>query len=52
MTELHAHLRTEMGYAQERKQENADLPRLPARSLQVSDKVWLNAKNIRTRPPS
>jgi len=24
MTELHAHLRTEMGYAQERQQENAD----------------------------
>jgi len=52
MTELHAHLRTEMGDAQERKQENAGLRRLPAPSFQVSDKVWLNAKNIRTRPPS
>ena len=40
MMELHAHLRTEMGYAQERQQENADRGRLPAPSFQVGDKVW------------
>jgi len=47
MTQLHAHLRTEMGYAQEREQENADRHKLPAPSFQIRDKVWLNAKNIR-----
>jgi len=52
MTELHAYLRTEMGYAQERQQENADRRRVPAPSFQVGDKVCLNAKNIRTRRPS
>ena len=52
MTELHAHLRTEMGYAQEKQLENADRRRLPAPSFQVDDKVWLNAKNIRTHRPS
>ena len=52
MTELHAHLRTEIGYAQERQQENADRRRVPAPSFQVGDKVCLNAKNIRTRRPS
>jgi len=52
MTELHAHLRTEMGYAQERQQENTDRHRIPAPSFQIGDKVWLNAKNIRTRRPS
>jgi len=30
MTELHGHLRPEMGYAQERQEENADRYRLPA----------------------
>jgi len=52
MRELHAHLQTEMGYVQERQQENADGHRHPAPSFQVGDKVWLNAKNIRTRRPS
>jgi len=52
MTELGAHLRTEMGYAQERQQENADRHRIPAPSFQIGDKVWPNAKNIRTRRPS
>jgi len=52
MTELYAHLRTEMGYAQERQQENADRHRTPAPSFQIGDKVWLNAKNIRTQRPS
>jgi len=52
MTELPAHLRTVMGYAQERQGENADRHRLPAASFQVGDKAWLNAKNIRTRRPS
>jgi len=52
MTELQAHLRTEMGYVEERQQANADRRRLPAPSFQVVDKVWLNAKNIRTRRPS
>ena len=52
MTELHAHLRTEMGYAQERQEENADRHRIPAPSFQIGDKVWLNVKNIRTRRPS
>jgi len=52
MKELHAHLRTQMGYAQEWQQENAERRRLPAPSFQVGHKVWLNAKNIRTRRPS
>jgi len=52
MTELHAHVRTEMAYAQERQQENADRHRLPAPCFQVGDKVWLNAKNMKTRRPS
>jgi len=52
MTELHALLGTEMGYAQESQQENADRHRLPAPSFQIGDKVWLNAKNIRTCRPS
>ena len=52
MTELHAHLRTEMGYAQERQQENADRHRIPAPSFNIGDKVSLNAKNIRTQRPS
>jgi len=52
MTELHVHLRTEMGYAQERQQENPDRHRILAPSFKMADKVWLNAKNIRTRRPS
>lgn len=51
MTELHAHLRTEMAYAQERPQENADRRRLPAPFFQIGNKVWLNMKNIHTRRP-
>jgi len=47
MTELQAHFRTEVGYTQERQQENANRCRLPAPSFQVGNKVWLNAKNIR-----
>jgi len=41
-----------MGYAKERQQESADRHRLPALSFQVGNKVWLNAKNIRTPRPS
>jgi len=41
-----------MGCAQERQEENADRRRVPAPSFQVGDKVWLNAKNIRTCRPS
>ena len=52
MTELHAHLRTEMSYPHERQQENADRHRLPAPTFQIGSKVWLNAKNIRTQRPS
>jgi len=52
MTELNAHLGTEIGYTQERQQENADRHRIPAPSFQIGDKVWLNAKHIRTRRPS
>jgi len=52
MTELHADLRTEMGYAQERQQENTDRHRITAPSFQIGDQVWLNAKNLTTRRPS
>jgi len=52
MPELHAHLRTEIGYAQERQQENADRHRIPAAFFQIGEKVWLNGKNIRRRRPS
>jgi len=47
MTELHAHLRTEMGYAQDRQQKNVSRHRIPAPSFQIGDKGWLNPTNIR-----
>jgi len=52
MTELHAHLRTVMGYAQERYQENAVRCRLSPPCFQARDKVWLKAKRITIRRPS
>ena len=52
MEELHQHLRTELASAQEAHQASANRDRLPAPDFQVKDKVWLNARNIRTTRPS
>lgn len=52
MNGIHEHLRSEITYAQGRQQEGANAHRLPAPSFQPGDKVWLNAKNIRTRRPA
>jgi hypothetical protein len=52
MQDIYEHVKLEMGRAQERQQEQADRHRLPAPKYIVGDKVWLNARNIRTLRPS
>jgi len=52
MTELQAHIRTEMSYAQAGQQGNPDPRSVPAPSFPVGNQVWLNAKSIRTCRPS
>jgi hypothetical protein len=52
LTEIHSHLRTELGRAQDRHAYGADRNRLPAPQFLPGDKVWLNARNIATRRPS
>ena len=52
INEIHEHLRTEIGRAQDRQAGNADENRLPAPRFLPGDRVWLNAKNITTRRPS
>ena len=47
LSEIHEHLRTELNHAQQRYQDNADNRRLAAPRFLPSDKVWLNARNIR-----
>ena len=52
MQDITNHLQTEMHRAQLRHQEAYDEHHAPAPVLKVGDKVWLNAKNIKTRRPS
>ena len=52
LDEIHAVVKAEMAYAQARQQEGADRRRIPAPVFHIGDKVWLNAKNLRTRRPS
>ena len=52
ISEIHDHLRAEMGRAQDRQAGNADENRLPAPRFLPRDRVWLNARNITTRRPS
>ena len=52
LAEIHAHLRAELGRAQDRHAANADHGRIPATSFLPCDQVWLSAKNIVTRSPS
>ena len=52
LDEIHQHLRSEMRRAQEIQAEAADRRRLPAPTYQPGDRVWLNAKNIKTRRPA
>ena len=52
LSEIHDHLRTELNRAQQRYQDNADNRRIAAPRFLPGDKVWLNARNIRTRRPS
>ena len=52
LDEIHAVVKAEMAYAQARQQESADRRRIPAPVFHIGDKVWLNAKNLRTRRPS
>jgi hypothetical protein len=50
--EIHDHLRTELVRAQDRQAAGADAHRLPAPRFLPGDRVWLNAKNIKTRRPA
>lgn len=52
MSEIHDHARAELARAQVRHQDSADTRRLPAPHFQPGDKVYLDAKNIRTQRPS
>jgi transposase InsO family protein len=52
LSEIHSHLRTELLRAQMRYQDNADEHRIPAPNYQVGDKVWLDARNWKTRRPA
>jgi hypothetical protein len=46
---IHDHLRSEMVRAQLRYQDQADAHCLPAPNYQVGDRVWLDARNWKTR---
>ena len=52
LADLHDHLRVEMNRALKIQKEQANERRLPAPRYEPGDKVWLNAKNIKTRRPS
>ena len=51
ISEIHDHLRAEMGLTQDCQAGNADENRLPAPRFLPGDRVWLNAR-ITTRRPS
>jgi hypothetical protein len=50
--QIHEHLRVEMRRSQEIMEEGANRKRLPAPQIQEGDKVWLDARHIRTTKPS
>ena len=52
LSQLHEKLREEITLAQLRLKENYDRHRKPDPNLKSGDKVWLNAKNIRTARPN
>ena len=52
MEEIHGHLQAEMNRAQAKHQEGANRHRLPAPHFRPGDKVYLDARNIRTQRPS
>jgi transposase InsO family protein len=52
LSTIHDHLRSEMTRAQLRYQDQADAHRLPAPNYQVGDRVWLDARNWKTRRPA
>jgi len=49
--EIHEVLRTEIAYAQAGYQDNADRRLIAALTYRIGDRVWLDARNIRTRRP-
>ena len=52
MQDITEFIREELTWAQALQQEYANRKRLPAPAYQVGDKVWLDARNIRTRRTS
>ena len=52
MSELHSYLQEQLQVTQEQEVRSANQRRIPAPDFGVGDKVWLNAKNIRTTRPS
>lgn len=52
LADIHAFLRTRMGYAQARYAENADAHRQPAPTFEPGDFVFLDTRNIQTIRPS
>ena len=52
MKAIHQYLREEINLAQAKQQSQADKSRIPAPAFLPGDRVWLNAKNIKTRRPS
>ena len=50
--EIHEYLRTEMSRAQSIQAEGADRRRSPAPIFRPGDRVWLDARNIKTRCPT
>jgi len=52
MYQIHEHLRVEMRRSQEIMEEGANSIRIPAPQLQEGNKVWLDARHIRTTRPS
>jgi len=52
MKAIHQYLREEINLAQAKQQSQANTSRIPAPAFLPGDRVWLNAKNIKTRRPS
>ena len=47
-----AYLKDEMAAAQAKYEDDANWNREPAPTIKVSDKVWLNARNVQIKRPS